>query len=86
MNLKKNGKIFTSKFVSYRALVIWKKNLLVRGLTKVEKHCITPLSTWELQVFTTIKYLHIHNTIYYFMYVATCLYLFQLYQRLKLKN
>jgi len=38
--LKKNGKVFTSKFVgtgpsSYEK----KKNLPGRGLTKVEKHC-----------------------------------------------
>jgi hypothetical protein len=44
--LKKVGKVFTSKFVGTgRALVLWKKNLRGRGLTKVEKHCpkLSPL-------------------------------------------
>jgi hypothetical protein len=36
--LKKFGKVFTSKFVGLRALV-YKKKLPNRGLTKVEKLC-----------------------------------------------
>jgi len=36
--LKKNGKVFTSKFVGTGPLVLRKKNLPVGGLTKVEKH------------------------------------------------
>jgi len=37
MNLK-NGKVFASKFVGTRALVLWKKKLSGRDLTKVEKN------------------------------------------------
>ena len=37
--LKKNGKVFTSKFVGTGPLSYEKKNLPGRGLTKVEKHC-----------------------------------------------
>jgi hypothetical protein len=36
--LKKNGKVFTSKFVGPRAIVLSQNNLPGRGLTKVEKH------------------------------------------------
>jgi hypothetical protein len=36
--LKKIGKLFTSKFVGTRALVLYKNNLPGRGLTKNEKH------------------------------------------------
>jgi len=36
--LKKIGKVFTSRFVGNRALVLWKNNLPGRGLTKVDKH------------------------------------------------
>jgi hypothetical protein len=39
MNLKKIGKVFTSKLFWDRALVLGKKNLPGRDLTKVEKHC-----------------------------------------------
>jgi len=35
---KKIGNVFTSKFVGSQALVISKKNLPGRGLTKIEKH------------------------------------------------
>jgi hypothetical protein len=38
--LKKIGKIFTSKFAGPRALVLWKNYLPGRGLTKVGKHCL----------------------------------------------
>jgi hypothetical protein len=39
MNLKKIGKVFTSKFVGTgRARVIWKKEFTNRGLTEIEKH------------------------------------------------
>ena len=37
MNLKKIGKVFTSKFVGTGPSSYKKKNLPVRGLTKVEK-------------------------------------------------
>ena len=37
--LKKNGKVFTSKFVGTGPSSYEKKNLPGRGLTKVEKHC-----------------------------------------------
>ena len=37
--LKKIGKVFKSKFVWERALVLYKRKLPGRGLTKVEKHC-----------------------------------------------
>jgi len=37
--LKKNGKLFTSKFVGTGPSSYEKKNLPGRGLTKVEKHC-----------------------------------------------
>ena len=36
--LKKNGKVFTSKFVGTGPSSYEKKNLPARGLTKVEKH------------------------------------------------
>ena len=39
MNLKKIGKVFTSKSVGTGPSSYKKKNLLSRGLTKVEKHC-----------------------------------------------
>jgi len=38
MNLKKNGKLFTSKFVGIGPSSYKKKNLPGRGLTKVENH------------------------------------------------
>ena len=37
--LKKNGKVFTSKFVGTGPSSYEKKNLPGRGLTKVERHC-----------------------------------------------
>jgi len=37
--LKKIGKVFTSKFVGTGPSSYKKKNLPGRGLTKVEKHC-----------------------------------------------
>jgi len=39
MNLKKNGKVFTGKFVGTGPSSYAKKNLPGRGLTKVEKRC-----------------------------------------------
>ena len=39
MNLKKIGKVFTSKFVGTGPSSYKKKNLLGCSLTKVEKHC-----------------------------------------------
>jgi len=41
MNLKKIGKLFTSKFVGTGPSSYEKKNLPGRGLTKVEKHWST---------------------------------------------
>jgi len=38
MNLKKNGKLFTSKFVGTGPSSYEKRYLPGRGLTKVEKH------------------------------------------------
>ena len=38
--LKKNGKVFTSKFVGTGPSSYKKKNLPGRGLTEVEKHCV----------------------------------------------
>jgi len=40
MNFKnwKGGKVFTSKSVETGPLVLWKKNLPGRALTKVQKH------------------------------------------------
>jgi len=43
MNFKKIGKIFTSKFVGTGPLVLRRKNLPGRGLTKVEKHWSRPV-------------------------------------------
>jgi hypothetical protein len=37
--LKKNLERYLRVICSDRALVLWKKNLPGRGLTKVEKHC-----------------------------------------------
>jgi len=39
MNLKKIGKVFTSKFVATGPSSYKKNNLPGCGLTKVEKHC-----------------------------------------------
>jgi len=39
MNLKKTGKLFTSKFVGTGPSSYKKKNLPGSGLTMVEKHC-----------------------------------------------
>jgi len=39
MNLKKIGKVFTSKFVGTGPSSYKKKNLPGRGLPEVEKHC-----------------------------------------------
>jgi len=39
MNLKKTGKVFTTKFVGTGPSSYKKENLPGRGLTKVEKHC-----------------------------------------------
>jgi len=41
--LKKIGKVFTSKFVGTGPSSYKKKNLLGRSLTKVEKHCLRAL-------------------------------------------
>jgi len=43
MNLKKIGKVYSSKFVGTgpSSYVYKKKNLPGRGLTKIEKHCST---------------------------------------------
>jgi predicted phosphoadenosine phosphosulfate sulfurtransferase len=40
MNLKRNWKGTDEEVCWDRALVLWKKNLLDRGLTKFEKHCL----------------------------------------------
>ena len=42
MNLKKIGKVFTSKFVGTGPSSYKNKNLPGRGLTKVEKHWTIP--------------------------------------------
>jgi len=39
--LKKIGKIFTSKSVETGPLVLWKNNIPGRGLTKFEKHWLS---------------------------------------------
>jgi len=59
MNLKKNGNVFTSKFVGTGPSSYKKKNLLGRGLTKVEKHCCS-LTQMSL-VNTTITTVHVYN-------------------------
>jgi len=43
MNLKKIGKVVTSKFVGTGPSFYNKNNLPGRGITKVEKHCCKPL-------------------------------------------
>ena len=47
MNLKKNGKVFTSKSVGTGPSSYEKKNLPGRGLTKFQKHCST---AWRVEV------------------------------------
>jgi len=42
MNLKKIGKVLTSKSVGTEPSSYEKKNLLGRVLTKIEKHCFNP--------------------------------------------
>jgi hypothetical protein len=54
--LKKIGKVFTSKFDGTGPLSYEKKNLPVRGLTNVEKH-------WSNLLQTCITYRTIHRTI-----------------------
>ena len=49
--LKKIGKVFTSKFVG-TGPSYYKKNLPGRGLTKVEKHCKNPQLSMLLVIFT----------------------------------
>ena len=45
--LKKIGKVLTSKSVGTEPLSYEKKNLPGRGLTKVEKHCLIPrIADW----------------------------------------
>ena len=51
--LKKNGKVVTSKFVGTRPSSYKKNNLPGRGLTKVEKHCYT--------LFLDIIYQHVRE-------------------------
>jgi hypothetical protein len=50
MNLKKIGKVFTSKFVGTGPSSYKKKNLPGRGLTKVEKHCCKLMEWTATQV------------------------------------
>ena len=54
--LKKNGKVVTSKFVGTRPSSYKKNNLPGRGLTKVEKHCYT--------LFLDIIYQHVREQNY----------------------
>jgi len=49
MNLKENGKVFTSKFVGTGPSSYEKKNLPGRGLTNIEKH-------WTMVVPTLCKH------------------------------
>jgi len=49
--LKKIGKVFTSKFVGTGPSSYKKKNLPGRGLTKVEKHCSSGLQPPRLRGF-----------------------------------
>jgi hypothetical protein len=49
MNLKKIGKVFRSKFVGDRALVLWKKNLPGRGLN----------TGWETLTYSVIRCLQL---------------------------
>jgi len=50
--LKKIGKVFTSKFVGTGPSSYEKKNLPGRGLTKVEKQWPTPPTTSTLSLLT----------------------------------
>jgi len=49
MNLKKIGKLFTSKFVGAGPLS-YKKNLPGGGLTNVEKHCSNRIDVAHLNM------------------------------------
>ena len=61
--LKKNGKVFTSKFVGTGPSSYEKKNLPCRGLTKVEKHWLGACSCNEV----TANGSHICKGYYIFM-------------------
>ena len=50
MNLKKFGKVFTSKFVGTGHSSYKKRTLPGCGLTKVEKHCVRSSLTEMLQI------------------------------------
>jgi len=54
--LKKFGKVFTSKFVGTGPSSYEKKNLPDRGLTMVEKHCYMELIAGENVSSRTIVY------------------------------
>jgi len=63
MNLKKIGKLLTSKSVGTGTSSYEKKNLRCRGLTKVEKHCsssqvknVRSYSSILLKVFITLRF------------------------------
>jgi len=47
MNLKKNGKVFTSKSVGTGPSSYGKKNLPGRGLTEVQKHLLSVFIAWS---------------------------------------
>jgi len=72
--LKKNGKVFTSKSVGTGLLSYEKKNLQGRVLTKVEKHC---LRMWfsQLSSYSTLYICQkplLRVTLCYFVWIGLC--------------
>ena len=79
--LKKIGKVFTSKFVGTGPSSYKKKNLPVRALTKVEKHCCRALFPvrWDMQVYiqfrdmSVLKGLIMLNLATFYQFYELCL-------------
>jgi len=68
--LKNIGKVFTSKFVGTDPSS-YKKNLLGRGHTKVEKHCLRPCDHWD-RLGTTLDHIFPHWINWEFFFSCQC--------------
>ena len=75
MNLK-NGKVFTSKSVGTGPSSYEKKNLPVRGLTKVEEHCSTASLSVRMLTIFELLYKHNNDTEFDVSFLNTCAYTF----------
>ena len=66
--LKKIGKVFTSKFFGTEPSSYKKKNLPGRGLTKVEKHCSTGYSFFCANFFPSLQNTTKHSLMLQFIH------------------